>query len=364
MNIKNLTKGMIIKNYKELCEILEVKTKGGDAKKAQLKELSYYCKYTKEGHKFIIQEVYKKPLPIQDKRLNSNTYVEEIGDIILEYLYKNDTNKLLSLSNLMEILGIVNPSYNVGYNNKKELSEILELNIFDLNYFYDNTRNEFKKIIERALNNLKSRKVLEWHRQLTFIRKVYNNDLEKYFYSFEVATDKQVEEIINIEKEIMQELNCKNSKEVFLKRLSKKLYKESTKRILNKYSDKSYIGYFRAYKLYIGDRAIKIEYDNIKEKRQELNSKIKNKSNKLLKNYKYKDMLIGKLIDLLKHDMSLDNDVLELKENNNTKKFIEKLNLELKLSTMKEQKLKEIDIKYSDDIDIEEYLFYINNSIE
>ncbi len=88
MNIKNLTKGMIIKNYKELCKTLEVKIKGGDAKKAQLKELSYYCKYTKEGHKFIIEEVYKKPLPIQDKRLNSNTYVEEIGDIILEYLYK------------------------------------------------------------------------------------------------------------------------------------------------------------------------------------------------------------------------------------------------------------------------------------
>lgn len=75
-------------------------------------------------------------------------------------------------------------------------------------------------------------------------------------------------------------------------------------------------------------------------------------------------MLIEKLIDLLKHDMNLDSEILELKENNNTKKFMEKLNLELKLLNMKKEKLNEIDRKYSDEIDIEEYLFYINNNIE
>ncbi|HID0881353.1 TPA: hypothetical protein ACXDAY_002305 [Clostridium botulinum] len=43
---------------------------------------------------------------------------------------------------------------------------------------------------------------------------------------------------------------------------------------------------------------------------------------------------------------------------------MEKLNLELKLLNMKKEKLNEIDRKYSDEIDIEEYLFYINNNIE
>ncbi|BAO04944.1 phage-related protein [Clostridium botulinum B str. Osaka05] len=73
MNIKNLTEGLIIRNYKELCKILEIKITGGYSKKAQFKELSCYCKYTKEGHKFIIQEIYKTPKKKIDNRYNNHS---------------------------------------------------------------------------------------------------------------------------------------------------------------------------------------------------------------------------------------------------------------------------------------------------
>lgn len=36
MNIKNLKEGMIIKNYKELCKILEIKITGGYSKKSSI----------------------------------------------------------------------------------------------------------------------------------------------------------------------------------------------------------------------------------------------------------------------------------------------------------------------------------------
>ena len=48
---------MVIPNYRKLCKLLDLKTLGGNAKMAQLKELERYLKYHKEGNKFIIDEI-------------------------------------------------------------------------------------------------------------------------------------------------------------------------------------------------------------------------------------------------------------------------------------------------------------------
>lgn len=39
MNINNLQENMIIKNYKELCSLLEIKPTGGDSKKSTTKRI-------------------------------------------------------------------------------------------------------------------------------------------------------------------------------------------------------------------------------------------------------------------------------------------------------------------------------------
>ena len=39
MNIENLKEGMVVKNYKELCKLLEIEPKISNSKKAQLKEM-------------------------------------------------------------------------------------------------------------------------------------------------------------------------------------------------------------------------------------------------------------------------------------------------------------------------------------
>ncbi|MGU8679075.1 hypothetical protein ACV3Q3_13030 [Clostridium perfringens] len=72
MEIENLTEGMEIKNYKELCSVLNIKTKAGNSKKSQLKELERYCNYIKEGNRFIIKEIYKDPKIKEDGRKTNN----------------------------------------------------------------------------------------------------------------------------------------------------------------------------------------------------------------------------------------------------------------------------------------------------
>ena len=72
MRVENLHEGQIIKNYKELCELLEIESKnGGESKKSQLKDIERYIKYEKQGQKFIIIEIYDEPKEKIDKRVNN-----------------------------------------------------------------------------------------------------------------------------------------------------------------------------------------------------------------------------------------------------------------------------------------------------
>lgn len=63
IKIENLENGSVIKNYKELCKILEIKNCGGNSKKAQLEKLGRNCDFEKKGRAFIINEVYDTPTP-------------------------------------------------------------------------------------------------------------------------------------------------------------------------------------------------------------------------------------------------------------------------------------------------------------
>lgn len=88
MNVDKLKEGQIIKNYKELCGLLEIKVEAGNSKKAQLKELERFAKYHKEGNKFIIDEVYSDIKEKVDGRFNNGNKGEFYG----EYKHYNSFN--------------------------------------------------------------------------------------------------------------------------------------------------------------------------------------------------------------------------------------------------------------------------------
>lgn len=61
MTLENITIGMEIKNYKQLCELLGIRTTTGNGKKKQLSQLQRLFEWNRDGHKYIITEVYDKP---------------------------------------------------------------------------------------------------------------------------------------------------------------------------------------------------------------------------------------------------------------------------------------------------------------
>jgi hypothetical protein len=62
MNIENLQEGMMVKNYKELCRLLNQKVKSGEGKRFQLKKWKFYFEFEKQENstKYIITKIHTK----------------------------------------------------------------------------------------------------------------------------------------------------------------------------------------------------------------------------------------------------------------------------------------------------------------
>src|SRR5690606_38349554 len=98
MNIENIKVGDIFKNYKALCEALEIKAKtSGDSKVSQLKEIERYLKYSKQGHSFTIESVHNTPIRDSIKVGGAREHLpfsEDLELLLINLLLENG-NKLI-----------------------------------------------------------------------------------------------------------------------------------------------------------------------------------------------------------------------------------------------------------------------------
>ena len=79
----------IYKNYKEICAAMDWKVTSGESKISQLKDLERYCKYHKEGQKFIIDEIYENPKEKIDNRGGAHN-IKNFPNYNIERKYDNN----------------------------------------------------------------------------------------------------------------------------------------------------------------------------------------------------------------------------------------------------------------------------------
>lgn len=168
------------------------------------------------------------------------------------------------------------------------------------------------------------------------------------------ADEEEKELILDTQKEILQYMNIDSLREVMQ---SKKLRNEFNKLISKELDFK----YFFAYDITIGQKAIKIEYENILKNKEELNSTIIKRVNKIFSSDKYIDnnedykFLIELLIELENEDDSLEKVLKEKRKSNlyNYRMNIEDKELEYFSKTNKikveyETSIKDIEDTYLD----------------
>lgn len=273
MNISNLYPGLMLKNYKELCTILDIKpTNSNNSRKAQYKELERYCTYTKQGQKIIIGELFPDPLPKQDNRKEGNhsKYVEHVKFLLLNKLSQCEGYICtFTKNNLFEFLGMVNPLYLQRVYAKQMITDKdNRISTFDINHFYMRANDRLTRILFDSLNSLKNQFLISYREMDIIVR--LNNKGEKEYTE---ATNKETKIIIDVKRQVLKEMELNSLMQVIFKFKSEEFYSRVSE-ILKEEYDIEYT--FKQFELVFTKENIIDELNRLESKhhRKELNNKV------------------------------------------------------------------------------------------
>lgn len=205
-NYKNLEVGQVYKSYRQLCDALGAKIEAGNSKKAQLREWECYFLYRKQGNKFIIDEIYDVPLDKEETRGRPSVYGNMVQLLILDLLGKSRGSIVISANKLMEAIGMTNENYGKCQDNALGLSDYSNMEIGHIYDFYNSTGSGLRGVIKTALSNLDKKLIINFSK----VVKVK----ERNKTQTRIASDKEVELLMDISKDILNELGFENINEV------------------------------------------------------------------------------------------------------------------------------------------------------
>lgn len=261
MNIENLKVGTI-KNYKELCRMLEIiPATNTTHRKRQLEDLERFCTYHKDGNKIIIDEVFQEP----KEKLGTGLYKEDIELLLLDLLARNKDNNYqisLTIKNILRALEMVNDNFVNNYSytdeNKKylHLSEAINVKPDIIGDVFFLVKDKNKRNLQSALKDLADKSLILWELRLNVCRRVieykYNDDgdiiiqedgqpwiLDSY-EQYDYATDKEKQWILKAEKDAMKEMNVKKKTFFNINKDARKIFEKAVASKLIEYNIKFY----------------------------------------------------------------------------------------------------------------------------
>ena len=222
---EKLTEGMVVKNYKVLCELLGLEPAQGDSKKAQLKVIDRYIGYEKSGQKFLITEIYDEPMPKEVRMAVNSKYVQLIQPLLLGYLAKQEEEVIyISRTQLWYILGMVNHKYQMYKKNKHFLLNLDEqMSFFDIKNFYMRSASRINSILNPSLKSLQRRALIEYSDVYRVGLERYNEDGEVYL-EFHDASEEETRYILEVKRRVLLDMECYDEVEVIFRGLQDKFY--------------------------------------------------------------------------------------------------------------------------------------------
>lgn len=216
IDISKLESGIVVKNYKEMCEILDEDICDGNSKKAQLKEWSRYFAWEKKGQKFIILDIYDEPLPKDDGRQNKNIYVKYIEVILMKILSKQKTTRdpfYITTNQLWRLLGMINNNYkNISLDDLNNMITEYEVTSFDMKKFYQRCNQRLREILFSSLNKLEDRALIKYEIETVI---VYLDEERKTVYKS--ASDIQKKKILKAERKVLLDMGLESKQHAYAK---------------------------------------------------------------------------------------------------------------------------------------------------
>lgn len=218
MKVGNLKVGQAYK-YKELCDVLGVKPtdKANNQRNAQFKKLGRYCKYHKEGHKIIIDELYPKELEKVDKRTqgNNNNISKNLRYMILDLLSKHKiTSDELGFSkyNLYKYCNMVNHNYREARKNRDVWGKIFNANNIAIEECFDYTDDRLSSTFRRACSTLaNNNKALGFRYGYNYVLASDTNILDEH-----ITASIEIENIIReTENKVMKQMKISRYDKIY-----------------------------------------------------------------------------------------------------------------------------------------------------
>lgn len=241
IDTSKLTKGMVVDNYRKMCELLGQKIKAGNSKNLQVKDWKRYFEFKREGHKYIIKDIYIEPKVKEDNRGGNHCiYINELKPLLLDTLLE-DTNKgklLVSIYELLGQLNIIGENYLKFIRNKKELGRLLGIDEELIKHFYHYTYLRLRNNLESALNSLQTDRLIEVEKIIVIVQNSPNSKRE--------VSSLEEKQILDAEEKVLSIMHRKNIGEIiFLD-----LWNIFSSRVIEMLKPKLEIhAYYRAYKI-------------------------------------------------------------------------------------------------------------------
>ena len=332
------------KNWKELCLAMNWKPTGGDTKVKNLKILESICKYTRDGYKFIIEEIYDSPKVIKDNRGAIGIFKPLLEEIIIHRLSTEGmmVDKKLSWTitkrQLMTCCGLCNENMSILSYYCEMFGDYFNMNKEYLKELCDDFYINNRQLMERTLTRL------EKESKLLIDRNRHNVIKDKTHY---LATKEEEKFIMDINEKILLKLNCKTMQEIKFKNLFNRYINLVSKELEgNKYNINSF------YSVYVITPNSNFEQRILTAQKENKNRKIVNKERIEQFKFKHEDRnikLLTPIIEkeqatLLKTNGKYERLGRESKEEKDIKNRNEELQLFIKVA---------IDIEYG-------YRYYVN----
>lgn len=193
-NTDNIYVGQVVKNYKELCRLLEVKPKTGKSRQLQEKDFFRYFDYEKlkYSQEYVILDIYDEPLKKNEQAKNS-LYCNALKLIIMYEVSKApivDKNGVYTvyttLNRLIKKIEILSIFFDKDITNflLDKFSELTKRDLIDIdrNYFIKKL-SIFKTVIKRkhkgnidyALKRLKEQNIIHYDSYSVIVERIEGN---------------------------------------------------------------------------------------------------------------------------------------------------------------------------------------------
>lgn len=226
LDVSQLHEGMIVKNYKEMCRLLNQTVQTSNSKKAQLAEWQRYFDYEKSGQKFLITNVKEVPDEPNEHRVRRGLYVSYIEYLLTKYLANREgyvvtiTKKELYILLGMTSEKLFDNQIKASHLNNKDKTTTCE--ILD---FYNRAEAKLNSIVTAALNSMQSRSLIKYNKEYVATTNVYNKDGLLVEDTIVITDQFTISQILKLENQALRELGLNSQHEAIFRNKIKEFYR-------------------------------------------------------------------------------------------------------------------------------------------